>query len=58
MTCEELVDAIMQFRLLAEVSQLDPDLQLQINQLVSELEEDLLSLERRTALTRESNQPK
>jgi hypothetical protein len=56
---KELVNAVLQFRLLAEVlAQDDPDMLLQVNQLVSELEDELQSLEARTTLTTEGNRPK
>jgi hypothetical protein len=56
---KELVNAILQFRLLAEVlEQDDPNILLQVNELVSELEDELQGLDGRTTLTAKSNQPK
>jgi len=58
---KELVNAILQFRLWAEVLEQDdpdPDTRLQVNELVSELEDELQGLDGRTTLTAKSNQPK
>jgi hypothetical protein len=55
---KELVNAILQFRLLAEVlEQDDPDTLIQVHELLSELEDELQGLEGRTTLTAKSNQP-
>jgi hypothetical protein len=56
---KELVNAILRFRLLADVlEQDDPDTLLQVNELVSELDDELQGLEGRTTLTAKSNEPK
>jgi hypothetical protein len=55
----ELVNAVLKFRLLAEVLALDdPDTLVQVNQLVSELEDELQSLEGCSTRTTEGNRPK
>jgi hypothetical protein len=42
---KELINAVAQYRLLAEMFSQDPDNLSQINQLVAELEQDLRNLE-------------